>query len=249
MSFRLLLTSALLGAGSSAALNRIEFAHVPVPLPARAAQQAYEAPEAGEQASRRLEEKAREQLAATRALVEILEADLAKAKSRRLQFVNLYGEGLVARRERAEMAARVEKLEARLKQQREVLSATGLLLTELTREGMGKQGDSVFAGTAKPVRTWNVGLVPELANFFWHRFKRELPISAFGQTPTHDYLGFDHRDRVDLALHPASDEGEAVIEYLRQRNLPFQAFSTARTGSATGAHIHVGPVSGRLLEE
>ena len=199
-----------------------------------------------QQGTRELEEKARDHLAAARHLLAILEADVAKAQSRSLQFEDLYGEGLVSRRERDESAARAGALEARVVKQREVCSSTRLLLIELTQAWTGKPVASPPEGSEDRLQVWHVGLVPELANFFWHRFGQELPISAFGQTPTHDYLGFDHRDRVDLALRPDTAEGEAVIEYLRQRQLPFQAFSAARSGSATGAHIHIGPVSRRL---
>ncbi len=246
MSSHLLLTLALFTAGSPAAVKWVKAGHVPARLPTGTPQQAEGVPEPEEQASRKLEKKARDYLTAVRALLEILEADLVKARSRSLQFENLYGEGLVSRRERDETVARVGILEARLAKQREVHSSTRLLLSELTQVGTRKRAASLFPDIADQLRVWHVGLVPELANFFWHRFGRELPISAFGQTPTHDHLGFDHTDRVDLALHPGSDEGEAVVQYLRQRSLPFQAFSTPRSGSATGAHIHIGPVSGRL---
>ena len=246
MSSHLLLTLALFTAGSPAAVKWVKAGHVPVRLPTGTPQQAEGVPEPEEQASRKLEKKARDYLTAVRALLEILEADLVKARSRSLQFENLYGEGLVSRRERDETVARVGILEARLAKQREIHSSTRLLLSELTQVGTRKRAASLLPDIADQLRVWHVGLVPELANFFWHRFGRELPISAFGQTPTHDHLGFDHTDRVDLALHPGSDEGEAVVQYLRQRSLPFQAFSTPRSGSATGAHIHIGPVSGRL---
>ena len=248
MSSHLLLTLALFTAGSPAAVKWVEAGHVPVRLPTGTPQQSEGVPEPEEQASRKLEKKARDYLTAVRALLEILEADLVKARSRSLQFENLYGEGLVSRRERDETVARVGILEARLAKQREVHSSTRLLLSELTQVGTRKRAASLLPGIADQLRVWHIGLVPELANFFWHRFGRELPISAFGQTTTHDHLGFDHTDRVDLALHPGSDEGEAVVQYLRQRGLPFQAFSTPRSGSATGAHIHIGPVSGRLEE-
>ena len=240
VSCHLLLILALLSGGTPVALRRGEAGHAPVQVSAGGAL------EPGEQGSGELEEKAQDHLAAARALLAILKADLAKTLSRSLQLEDLYGEGLVSRRERDESAAQAEAMEARVARQGEVCNSTRRLLIELTQAWTGKPVASLPGNPEGRLQIWDIGLVPELANFFWHRFGQELPISAFGQTPTHDYLGFDHRDRVDLALHPNTAEGEAVIEYLRQRQLPFQAFSTARSGSATGAHIHIGPVSGRL---
>ncbi len=201
---------------------------------------------AGEEGTRELEEKVRDHLAAARDLLAILESDLAKAQIRSLQFEELYGQGLVSRRERDQSAARAGALEARVARQGEVCASTRVLLVELAQAWTGKPVASLSGDPEDHLQIWDVGLVPDLANFFWHRFGRELPISAFGQTLTHDRLGFDHRDRVDLALHPGTPEGAAVVEYLRQWQLPFQAFSTAQSGSATGAHIHIGPVSRRL---
>ena len=217
-----------------------EAEHVPVQVSASGA------PEPGKQVTTELEEKARDHLAAAQGLLAILQAELAKTQSHNLQFEDLYEEGLVSRRERDESAVRAEALAARVAKQKEICRSTRLLLAELAQAWTVNPLASSPGGSEDQLQIWDIGLVPELANFFWHRFGKELPISAFGQTPTHDYLGFDHRDRVDLALHPGTAEGEAVIEYLRRRQLPFQAFSSARSGSATGAHIHIGPVSRRL---
>jgi len=68
-------------------------------------------------------------------------------------------------------------------------------------------------------------------------------VSAYGQTPVHDKLGFDHRNAVDLAIHPDTAEGRAVMDWLRRAGLSFIAFRGALSGAATGAHIHVGEPS------
>ena len=49
-------------------------------------------------------------------------------------------------------------------------------------------------------------------------------MSALGQTPTHDRLGFDHRNAVDVAVHPDSVEGRALLDHLRDQGIPFLAF-------------------------
>jgi hypothetical protein len=93
---------------------------------------------------------------------------------------------------------------------------------------------------------WSLAMAPRLEAFFRERFGRPLPVSAFGQTPAHDRLGFDHRDALDVAVHPDSPEGEAVMAWLRQHGVAFLAFRGAVPGEATGAHVHVGDPSPRL---
>ena len=90
---------------------------------------------------------------------------------------------------------------------------------------------------------WSLAELPALERFFSARFHRPLPISARGQTPVHDRLGFDHHEALDVAVHPDSPEGRALMEYLRGRSIPFLAFRAAQPGAATGAHVHVGKPS------
>jgi hypothetical protein len=71
-------------------------------------------------------------------------------------------------------------------------------------------------------------------------------VSAFGQTPLHDRLGFDHRNAVDVAVHPDSVEGQALMAWLREHGVSFLAFRGPVAGEATGAHVHVGEPSPRL---
>jgi hypothetical protein len=78
------------------------------------------------------------------------------------------------------------------------------------------------------------------------KFGRQLPVSANGETAVHRALGFDHRGRVDVALNPDQPEGIWLRDYLRQNRIPFFAFRQAVPGKATGAHIHMGPMSTHL---
>jgi hypothetical protein len=81
---------------------------------------------------------------------------------------------------------------------------------------------------------------------FRERFGKPMPVSAMGETAVHRAMGFDHRGRVDVALNPDQPEGVWLIEYLKQNHIPFFAFRGAVKGKATGAHIHIGPMSTRL---
>ncbi len=86
----------------------------------------------------------------------------------------------------------------------------------------------------------------KLAQFFATRFGRPLPVSAYGQTPLHDRMGLDHRDALDVAVHPDSPEGRALMEYLREAGIPFIAAWGVVPGATSGAHIHVGQPSPRI---
>ena len=80
---------------------------------------------------------------------------------------------------------------------------------------------------------------------FEKEFGKPLPVSAMGETAVHRSLGFDHRGRVDVAIHPDQPEGRWLLEYLVEKHIPYFAFRQAVPGKATGAHIHIGPLSTR----
>jgi hypothetical protein len=81
---------------------------------------------------------------------------------------------------------------------------------------------------------------------FSKHFGKPLPVSAIGETAVHRSLGFDHRGRVDVAIHPDQPEGRWLLEYLVDQHIPYFAFRQAVRGKATGAHIHIGPISTHL---
>jgi hypothetical protein len=93
---------------------------------------------------------------------------------------------------------------------------------------------------------FKIGDASRVEKFFMETFGRSLPISALGQTSTHDRLRFDHRDAMDVALHPDSREGQSLLNFLRQAGIPFVAFRGSVPGTSTGAHIHIGKPSPRL---
>lgn len=93
---------------------------------------------------------------------------------------------------------------------------------------------------------WSLREAPRLERYFSQAFGRRLPVTALGQSETHNRLRFDHRDSMDVALHPDSAEGRALIEHLRKHGIPFIAFRGASAGISTGPHIHIGRPSARL---
>lgn len=81
---------------------------------------------------------------------------------------------------------------------------------------------------------------------FEKKFQKQLPVSALGMTELHRSLGFDHRERVDVALTPDSPEGIWLRKLLEGNRVPYVAFRTFVPGQATAPHIHIGPPSLRL---
>lgn len=118
-------------------------------------------------------------------------------------------------------------------------------LPPLPSGGYSEAGGLVrFNGTA----AWSLSNAGQIEQFFAARFGHPLPVSARGESEVHRQMHFDHRNAMDVALHPDSPEGRSLIEYLRKENIPFIAFRGKVAGSSTGAHIHIGKPSLRLTD-
>ena len=98
------------------------------------------------------------------------------------------------------------------------------------------EGDGVFS----------MGTFARVELDFEKQFGKPMPVSAMGETAVHRSLGFDHRGRVDVAIHPDQPEGRWLLAYLVGKHIPYFAFRQAVPGKATGAHIHIGPMSTHL---
>ena len=93
---------------------------------------------------------------------------------------------------------------------------------------------------------WKISDATRVEDFFLRKFGRRLPSSTIGQSDLHTRWGYDHRNGMDVGLHPDSVEGRGLIEFLRMEGIPFLAFRGAVPGVSTGPHIHVGNPSRRL---
>jgi hypothetical protein len=93
---------------------------------------------------------------------------------------------------------------------------------------------------------WSLSYLSGIQNFFSSTFGRPLPTSTVGQSATHNRLGWDHRNAVDVGVHPDSVEGKMLINFLQTQGIPFLAFRGAIPGVSTGPHIHIGRPSQRL---
>lgn len=166
----------------------------------------------------------------------------------------LVADGIASKRDLEESQNRLTAAEARLTGTRKQLGEADSMIAEVSGESQlaklsarpGSYNTTAalirYNGTAR----WALTDITKVQGFFTSRFKHALPISAYGQTAVHNHLGFDHRNAVDVAVHPDSAEGQAIMAYLRSIGIPFIAFRHAVSGSATGAHIHVGYPSHRV---
>lgn len=192
-------------------------------------------------------------------LIVYQERDAARVTERRDKIKELYVQGLIAKRElddseKALAAARgkVEATRGSMNEAETVIAQTleeSKLAEQLARAPQVPAGG--FVKTVAYIRyngpfRWSLATdAARVQSFYLAKFGRVLPTSAFGQTGVHNQLGFDHHNAMDVAVHPDSAEGQALMTYLRGAGIPFIAFRQAIAGSATGPHIHIGPPSHR----
>ena len=195
--------------------------------------------------------------ASIQGLIPHYEAALKTAREALDQRKELFAQGLVSKLELDGANEAVNDAQSQLEQARQRIEESDQLIAEAnaelarpaspsgstsTRGYTTKAAVMRFAGTG----SWVITASSKVKDFFASRFGRQLPVSALGQSATHNRLGFDHRNSVDVAVHPDSAEGKALIEYLRNNGIPFLAFRSAIRGVATGAHIHIGYPSHRI---
>ena len=205
--------------------------------------------------------------AATQKLIPLQEAEVKAASEKLDQLRQLVSEGLVARNELEMSEQALNAVQAKLAETRQQIANADRLIaeTKAADEFAKSQAaeNQLALAQAKKIRSlttptmlryggqagvgnWVIGNLPTIQTFFVKKFGRALPTSAVGQSATHDALGYDHRNAVDVALRPDSVEGQALISYLQSQGIPFLAFRAAVPGVATGPHIHIGNPSHRL---
>ena len=171
---------------------------------------------------------------------------LTEEYGKRRQF---YDDGLVSKAELNQSLRSLEEAIARLKEAKRWLTDQDIAITEASMSnelldskspGIGAYSETGSLIRFNGDRVWSIADAPKIENFFFETFGRGLPVSALGQTGIHDRLQFDHRNAMDVALHPDSREGRSLVFHLRQSRIPFIAFRNAVPGSSTGAHIHIG---------
>jgi hypothetical protein len=205
--------------------------------------------------------------AATQKLIPLQEAEAKTASDKLEQLRQLVADGLVARNELEAGEQTLTAAQAKLEETKQQIANADRLIAETkAAEELAKvqaaknqialaQANKIRSLTKPTILRYGgqaglgssiIASLPTIQTFFLSRFGRALPTSAIGQSSTHNTLGYDHRNAVDVALQPDSVEGQALISYLQSNGIPFLAFRVAVPGVATGPHIHIGSPSHRL---
>jgi hypothetical protein len=194
------------------------------------------------------------------ALIKIYEAALKTATETHEKRKEIFAQGLISKRDLDASEQEIKQAQANLDEARNQIVEADQMLAEAKAEELERLKPALPSVsrksggyTASPAILryggaggWTLARASLVQNFFTSQFGRQLPISAFGQTATHDRLHFNHSNSMDVAVHPDSAEGRALIAYLRNAGIPFLAFRSAVPGVATGAHIHIGYPSHRI---
>lgn len=198
-------------------------------------------------------------------LLKLQEEKLTSAEAKLDELRGLVDDGLVARVELETNEQSLASLRAEVEATKTKIAEAQQLLTKIQTDKELAQKQAALAKStvklvAKPytfapgtnilrssgTASWSLAGLSGVRSFFTTTFGRALPTSAIGQSATHNQLGYNHRNAVDVALHPDSFEGKSLINYLQVQGIPFLAFRTAIPGVATGPHIHIGSPSHRL---
>jgi outer membrane efflux protein len=191
-------------------------------------------------------------------LLALYQGSVKKVEQRHEQMQKLLAEGLVSKREveDAESAVTDAKLKVTGVEQQmagaDIQIANVIMEIEgekqLAKLGPMRRGSLVkttsfmrFSGAGR----WVLSQSSLIESFFQQTFKRPLPIAVFGQGSIHNQWRLDHRNAMDISLHPDGPEGQALIQYMQSNGIPFSAFRGAIPGVATGPHIHIGLPSHR----
>ena len=222
-----------------------------------------ESSQAQQQPDAQLERAATEYKSKLEQLLTLYERDSKQAEERLTTVRELLAQGLVTRRDVAtaeDAAARTREKVAEAQTQlkgADVAIAEALVeaeaeepTRELTRSSAPRAVSTLVRTTAYirygGAGAWSLAGAAGIKQFYIRTFGRELPIDAFGQSELHDRWGYDHRNAMDVGVNPDSNEGQALLGYLRANGIPFTAFHFAVPGVATGPHIHVGLPSHRI---
>lgn len=195
--------------------------------------------------------------ASVAALIPFYENALNAARETVEKRKELYASGIISKRDLEAGEQSVITAQAQLDSARKQITESDQLIAEAKAEAelaMRKPAlpsRGTYTATSAILRSsgsagWTIARASNVQSFFASKFGRQLPVSAYGQSGTHNRMGFDHRNSVDVAVHPDSAEGRALIDYLRSNGIPFLAFRSAVPGAATGAHIHIGYPSHRI---
>ena len=191
-------------------------------------------------------------------LLPLYEKNLRAAEERLVQSQELFKQGLISKRELDASDHSVAEAKSKLDDVHKQMGTADTQIAEVlvevaTEKQMAKAGRLRKGGMVRTTSfiryngggPWSLAQVSTIDTFFRQKFGRALPIAVLGQGAIHNRWRLDHHNAMDLSLNPDGLEGQAVMDFLRSRGIPFSAFRQAIPGTATGPHIHVGLPSHR----
>jgi hypothetical protein len=201
--------------------------------------------------------------ATLRDLLALRERKVTEAAEQLEKLRELYKDGIISRREFEETEKQLVELKGQVAEVQQKIKAADQMLAEALLESEAVNTPLAIAaptGANASVKrvayiryagsgNWSLSDSSKIESFFYARTGHHLPVSAYGQSELHNRWGYDHRNAMDVALHPDSAEGQALLAYLTSQRIPFQAFRQAVSGSATGPHIHIGRPSSKTAEK
>jgi hypothetical protein len=192
-------------------------------------------------------------------LLPFYENEVKRAEEKLEQSKKLLAEGLIPRNqveenERALVLAQEKMNETNRQMANAEAQIAGVLVETAADEEIAKNlrlakqsliRTSSFTRFTGAAGGWNIGEAYKIQRFFSDTFNKQLPIAVFGQGAIHDRWRLDHRNAMDIQLHPDGVEGQALLNFLQRNGIPYSAFRSAIPGTATGPHIHIGRPSHR----
>jgi hypothetical protein len=191
-------------------------------------------------------------------LLLIYQENVKRAEQKLDTSKNLLDEGLLSKTEfeRSEQALQAERDKVADVQNQMANADSQIAAVLVEADADATLAKNLKLATTKLVRTtsfmrfngtpgWGLGEAWKVQRFFSDTFHMSLPVAVFGQGPIHDRWRLDHRNAMDISLHPDSAEGQALLNFLQKNGIPFLAFRSAIPGTATGPHIHIGRPSHR----
>ena len=190
-------------------------------------------------------------------LLDLQQAEVEKLTKSTDQLRVLYSEGLIARMELEKAEQELTAAKARVEETRVQIANSERVAAELKKAQELAKTKTFVKPTLMPLNrnatvmrstagSFSITYLSTIQQFFSTTFGKPLPTSTIGQSATHNRMGWNHRNAVDVGLHPDSAEGRALIAYLQNAGIPFLAFRGAVPGVSTGPHIHIGNPSQRL---
>jgi len=191
-------------------------------------------------------------------LITIYEGDVKKADEKLELSRKLLAEGLISKlqveeNERALASEKAKVEETRRQMTNADAQVAGIFVETEAEQELAK---NLRLARQSLVRTssftrytgssgWGLSDAWKVQRFFSDTFNKQLPIAVFGQGAIHERWRLDHRNAMDIQLHPDSAEGQALLNFLQKNGIPYLAFRAAIPGTATGPHIHIGRPSHR----